>query len=145
MNLTNSIKVTVVSPAATAAQTAIDSSILDMTGYDGVMFVALLGDVTDTSVLTLTAKGNSTNHLTVPAPVTQASATYTAGISDADSKVLMVDVRDPSLEYMFASLTRTTANAVVGGIIAIQYKAEMQPTTQDATVIANTVAVGIAA
>lgn len=145
MNLTHGIKVSVVSGAAAAAQTAIDSSILDMKGFHGVIFIALLGDVTDTSVLTLTAKGNSANHLTVPAPVTQASATFTAGATSADNKILMVDVSEPMLEYAFASLTRTTANAVVGGIIAIQYSADLKPTVQDATVIASAVAAGVAA
>lgn len=146
MNLSKDIKITVVSPAAAAAQTAIDSSILDMSGYEGVMFVALLGDVTATSVLTLTAKGNSANHLTVPAPVTQgATAAFTAGAADADSKALMVDVYKPALRYMFANLTRTTADAIVGGIIAIQYSSVNKPTTQDASVIASKFALGVAA
>ena len=56
-----------------------------------------------------------------------------------------MDVCDPQLRYIFASLTRTTANAVVNGIIAIQYKAEYRPTTQDATVIANAAGVGVSA
>lgn len=145
MQLSKNIKVTVVEAAATAATTELVSDVLDMQGYDGVMFIALLGDVTDTSVLTLTAKGNSANSVSSPTPVNQASATFTAGASNADSKVLMVDVCDPALRYVFASLTRTTANAVVGGIIAIQYGAEYRPTAQDASVIASTAAVGVAA
>jgi len=56
-----------------------------------------------------------------------------------------LDVYKPALQYIFASLTRTTANAVVGGIIAIQYKAGNKPTTQDATVIASNFGLGVAA
>lgn len=145
MNLSKSIKVTVVEAAAAAAQTELVSDVLDMTGYDGVMFIALTGDVTSTSVLTLTAKGNSANSVSSPTPVTQNAATFTAGASDADSKVLLVDVYDPALRYIFASLTRTTADAVVGGIIAIQYSADYRPTTQDATVIASAIGPGLAA
>lgn len=145
-NLSKDVKITVVSPAAAAAQTAIDSSILDMTGYEGVMFIALLGDVTATSALTLTAKGNSANHLTVPAPVSQGATTlFTAAAADADSKALMVDIYKPALRYIFANLTRTTADAIVGGIIAIQYNAKTKPTTQDASVIASKFALGTAA
>lgn len=144
MNIAHGIKVTVVSPAAAAAQTAINSSILDMQGWDGVMFLALTGTVTDGCVLTLAAKGNSANHLTVPDPVTQAAATFTADSTSGNSKTLMVDVCDPALRYAFANLTRTTANAVVGGIIAIQYNADLKPTVQDATVIASAIAVGTA-
>ncbi len=146
MNLSTDVKITVVSGAAAAATTAIDSSVLDMQGYAGVMFIALLGDVTDTSVLTLTAKGNSANSTSSPTPVTQKATTaFTAGASTADSKALVVDVYEPALRYMFASLTRTAANAVVGGIIAIQYQAGLRPTAHDASVIASAIGAGVAA
>jgi hypothetical protein len=146
MNLSKDVKVTVVSPAAGAAQTEIKSSVLDMQGYEGVMFVALLGDVTSGSVLKLTAKGNTANSTTSPSPITQkATAEVTAGASDADSKALVVDVYKPTLRYQFASLTRTTQDAIVGGIIAIQYTAEYRPTTHDASVIASAVGAGVLA
>mgnify|MGYP000957245839 len=145
MSLLNEVKITRVANAAAAAQTEVLSSVLDMQGYDGVMFVALLGDITATSVLTLTAKGNTASSTSSPTPVTQvATAAFTAGASDADNKVLVVDVFDPALRYVFASLTRTTANAVVDGIIAIQYTAELRPTTQDASVLASAIGPGLA-
>lgn len=145
MNLLNEVKITRVANAAAAAQTEVLSSVLDMQGYDGVMFVALLGDITATSVLTLTAKGNTASSTSSPTPVTQvATAAFTAGASDADNKVLVVDVFDPALRYVFASLTRTTANAVVDGIIAIQYTAELRPTTKDASVLASAIGPGLA-
>lgn len=146
MNLSKDVKITVVSPAATAATSAIDSSILDMQGYEGVMFIALTGDVTATSDLTLTIKGNSANHLTVPTPITQKATTlFAAGAADADSKALVVDLYKPALRYVFANLTRATANAVIGGIIAIQYQAGNKPTTNDASVIASAFGLGVAA
>lgn len=146
MSLLKNVKVTPVAAAAVAAQTEVLTSVLDMTGFDGVMFVALLGDVTATSVLTLTAKGNTASSTSSPTPVTQvATAAFTAGASDADDKALVVDLYDPMMRYAFASLTRTTANAVVNGIIAIQYTAEFRPTTQAATVIASAAGPGVAA
>lgn len=146
MSLSTDVRITVVSPAATAAQTEIVSSVLDMAGYDGVMFIALTGDVTDTSVLTLTAKGNTANSTSSPTPVTQKATTaFTASATSADSKALVVDVVRPTLRYVFASLTRTTANAVVGGIIAIQYNAANRPTSHDASVIASALGVGVSA
>lgn len=144
MNLSKDVKITVVAAAATAAQTAVTSDVLDMSGYDGVMFIALTGDVTATSVLTLTVKANSANSTSSPTPVTQkATDAFTAGASDADSKALVVDVYRPTLRYVFAELTRTTANAVVGGIIAIQYSAANKPTTQAASVIASAFGLGV--
>lgn len=146
MNISKAIKITRVANAAAAAQTEVLSSVLDMQGFDGVMFVALLGDITATSVLTLTVKGNSANSTSVPTPVTQAAtAAFTAAASDADNKVLVVDIYDPALRYVFASLTRTVANAVVDGIVAIQYMANQKPTTHDASVLASAIGPGLAA
>ena len=145
-SLLKNVKVTPVAAAAAAAQTEVLSSVLDMTGFDGVMFIALLGDVTTACVLTLTAKGNTASSTSSPTPVAQvATSPFTADSTSADDKVLIVDVYDPALQYVFASLTRTAANAVVNGIIAIQYKAEYRPTTQAATVIANAMGPGVAA
>lgn len=145
MSLIHDVKITVVAAAAAAAQTEVVSSVLDMQGWDGVMFVALTGDVTADAVLTLTAKGNTENSTSSPTPVTQvATSAFTADGTNADSKALVVDVNEPALRYVFASLTRTAANAVVGGIIAIQYKAALKPTVQDATVIASAVGPGTA-
>lgn len=146
MNLSKNVKVTRVAASAVAAQTEVVSSVLDMQGFDGVLFIAFLGDVTTAAVLTLTAKGNSANSTSSPTPVSQvATAAFTADGTSADNKMLMVDVYDPALRYMFASLTRTAANAVVDGIVAIQYMAESRPTTHDAAVIASAIGAGVAA
>jgi hypothetical protein len=146
MNLSKDVKITVVAAAAVAATTAVTSDVLDMSGFDGVMFIALLGDVTATSVLTLTAKSNTANSTSSPTPVTQkATSAFTAGASDADSKAIIVDVSDPTLRYAFAELTRATQNAVVGGIIAIQYGASNKPTTHAASVIASAFGLGVSA
>lgn len=144
MNLLKNCKITVVEAAATAATTELVTDVLDMSGYDGVMFIALTGDVTASSVLTLTVKANSANSVSSPTPITQkATDAFTAGASDADSKALVVDVYKPTLRYVFASLTRTAQNAVIGGIIAIQYQAKDMPTSQDATVIASAFGLGV--
>lgn len=144
MNLLKNCKITVVEAAATAGTSTLTTDVLDMTGFEGVMWIALLGDVTSGSVLTLTAKGNSANSTSSPTPVTQkASDAFTAGASDADSKVIVVDVYRPTLRYQFAELSRATQNAVVGGIIAIQYEPNFKPTTQDASVIASAFGLGL--
>jgi hypothetical protein len=143
-NLLKQTKITVVSGAVAAGQTEVLSSIIDMQGWDGVMFIATTGDVTDTCVLTLTVKGNSANSTSSPTPVVQGSATFTADATSGDSKALAVEVSNPLLRYKFASLTRTAANAVVNSIIAIQYRGHLQPSTHDASMIANTYGQGVA-
>src|SRR4051812_30923202 len=89
-------KVTLVSPSAAAAQTAINSTILDMAGWEGVLFIVNTGDVTSTSVLTLTGKCNTTSATGGSTTVTGAVATFTAGASDADDKLLMIDIVRPT-------------------------------------------------
>lgn len=143
MNLSKNVKLTVVAVAAAAAQTDITTDVLDMTGYDGVMFIALTGDVTTASVLTLTVKGNTANSTSSPTPSTlKASDAFTADSTSADSKAILVDVYRPTQRYVFGVLSRTAANAVVGGVLAIQYQTRNKPTTQDATVIASAFSVG---
>lgn len=133
-------KLAVVEAAAAAAQTALDSDVLDMSLFDQATFIALLGDVSDGSVLTLTlfhgdvADGSD-------AVATTLAATFTAGASNADSKALAISVRWPLKRYCRARLTRTTANAVVGGIIAIQSEPKYAPVSHDATVIDSEFAV----
>lgn len=138
LNFLYDAKIIRVENASAAAQTEVVTDVVDMQGFDSVAFVALLGDVTSGSVLTLTLKTNSANSVSSPTPVTtEVAATYTAGASDADNKMLVIDAHQPRDRYVFASLTRTTANAVVDGIIAILYNAGERPVTIDATVLAS--------
>lgn len=143
MNLSKDINPVVVSPAAGAATGTITSSVLDMAGYEGVVYLALTGDATSGTVLTLTAKRNTANSTSSPTPTSGPVATYTSlSASDADSKLLVVDEFRPQERYSFCTLVIGTQNCVVGGIIALQYKAGKRPTAQDASVLARTFAVG---
>ena len=139
MNFLNDCKVMVVEAAAAAGQTELVTDVIDMSGYDSVAFILMTGDVSDGSVLTVTGKTNSANSVSTPTPTTLSdTATFTAGASDADSKVLILDLYKVREQYVFASITRTTADAVIGGVIAVLYNARNRPVTQDATVIAST-------
>lgn len=138
MNFLKNMKVVRVANAAAAAQTAVDTAVLDTSGYDSVCFIAVLGDVTATSVLTLTGKTNTASSTSSPAPTSLATTvTYTAAASDADNKMMILDLHKPRQRYVFATLTRTTANAVVDGIFAILYNAHLCPVTVDGTVLAS--------
>lgn len=131
----------VVEAAGAAAQTALTSDIVDCEGYDGVTFVALLGDVSSGSVLGLNVEHGDESGGGDMADTTL-SAAFTAGASDADSKVLAVDIHKPTKRYARAVLTRTTADAILGGIIAIKYGPVKAPVSQDATVIDHEIAIG---
>lgn len=138
INLLKDAKVTRVANSSAAAQTAVTGSVLDMQGYDSVCFIALLGDVTSGSVLTLTAKENTANSTTVPTPLVDPDvATYTAAsASDADNKLLALDIQKPRNRYIFPVLTRTAQDAVVDGILAIQYNSQNKPLLTQAGILA---------
>lgn len=138
MQLFKNAKVIRVENAAAAGTSELVTDIIDTQGYEGVAFIALLGDVTDTSVLSLTGKTNSANS-TSGATSLASPASFTAGATSADNKLLVLDISRPRQRYVFASLTRTTANAVVDGIIAVLYGPTMAPVTADASVVAQSV------
>lgn len=135
-SLLKNAKITRVANASAAAQTAVAGTILDMQGFDSVLFIASLGDVSDTCVLTLAAQQNTANSATGMAALA-GTATFTADATSADNKLLALDVRYPRERYVRAYLTRTTANAVVDSITAIQYNAKDLPVTQSSTVLVS--------
>lgn len=132
------ISVSRVSNAAAAAQTDINGTAVDMQGWEGVTFVAALGDVTATSVLSMKAQQGAASNGSDGVDVTgSATNAFTAGASDADNKLLVVDVVNPTSRYVRPVLSRGTANAVVDGIIAIRYRGRKVPATADSTVLAQ--------
>lgn len=140
MSFLKNNKIAVVEATAAAATTALTSDVVDMDGYDSVTFIALLGDVTSGSVLGLNIEHSDASGSGFAA--TTLNATFTAGASDADSKVLAVELHKPTKRYARAVLTRTTQNAEVGGIISVQSAPSKAPVSQDATVIDHEIGIG---
>ena len=107
--------------AAAAAQTDVVSEIVDLNGYDSILAIAALGDVSDGSVLGLVLEfgddaGGSDMAAHTDLDGDAVSATFTAGAADADDKVLAIVHNNPTKRYVRARLTRGTADAVVEGI-----------------------------
>jgi len=138
MSLLNNVKITRVLAAVSDGQAASATDILDMSGFEGVMFIAKVADVTSGSVLTLQVQQDALNGAGSMANLTGAVATYTAGATDADDDLLVVDVYKPEKQYVRAVLTSATQNAVKDGVIAIQYgPVRKVPITQGSTVLAS--------
>lgn len=137
MNFLANSKVSRVEPAAAAGQTTLTSDVIDMKGYDGVTFLALLGDVANTSVLTLQAQHGDQADGSDMANLSGVAAAHTADATDADNNMLAVEVFRPTKRYVRVTLSRGTADAAVDGIIAIQSEPNEAPVTQDSSVIAT--------
>jgi hypothetical protein len=123
---------------ATGAGTddTLNGDILDLQDCDSVTGIAILGDVTATSVVTLKAYTGDEAALGDGAYET-VTATKTADATNADNKLLILDVVKPGKRYCRFDLVRATANAVVDGIIGIRYNFRTIPTTQPTDVVAS--------
>lgn len=140
MNLSKDAKVSVVLGHAVAGITAKTTNVIDMQGFAGVMFVAVLGTVTQGSQVTLQAQEDIVNPMTNAKNLDGAAANFTAGAADSN-KALLVDVYRPKSRYLQAVLTPAAQNAEIGAVIAVQYQSSAKPTTIDASVIASALAV----
>lgn len=124
--LSEKMKLVRLSNAAAAAQTEVLGT-ASRAGFDRAFIFVALGDVTATCVLTLTGKVGDASNGSDAVAVSGASATFTAAASDADNKMLGVDVALDDSDYVSGSLTRTTANAVVDGMFALLYDSRIMP------------------
>jgi hypothetical protein len=114
-------------------------SIIDMSGFDGVMYVALVGDVTSTAVITLGERQATTNSNSAMTAVLGPAAQAAANSTSQDNMALILTTHKPLKRFRQVTLARATANIVVDGIIAIQYTAKQAPTTHDATTVLSAV------
>ncbi len=137
MNFLANSKLTRVEPAAVAGQTLLTSDTVDMKGFDNASFVALLGDVTDTSVLTLQAQHGDQSDGSDATNLAGVAAAFTADPTNADNNMLAVEIARPTKRFLRVTLTRATANAAVDGIVAVQSNPAEAPVTQDSSVLAT--------
>jgi hypothetical protein len=143
-SLLNDVKPIPVAGAAAAGTTDVDGAVIDMTqdsGYAAVCGVAQLGDVTAGSVLELTLRGSAAADGSNSVQLST-TGTVTAGATDTDSKLLVLDHVQPMYRYVFHRLKRGTANAVVAGIVAYVHNPGAAPPGANTGVAKQTVAVG---
>lgn len=139
-SLLKDAKISKVEPRAAAGTDDLTTDVLDMSGFDSVAFIAATGDGTSGTVLELQVFGNTASSTSSPTPVelTSNSAQYTSSTAtDADNKLLIVDVHRPNYRYVYAVLVIDTQNCECDGIYAIQYNAKSLPVTADSDVIAS--------
>lgn len=137
-SLLKNAKVTRISAdgAGTASSTPTKCTIIDMAGYDSVMFVAMFGNVVSGSAVSLKVAGASTND-TAEMALLSGSAGGTAGASDYDDKLIVLDVVHPNQQFLECQVFHVTQDAPFDGVLAIQYNAKDAPVTQGSTVVAS--------
>lgn len=136
-NLLNNAKITRVSAdgAGAASATPTKCTIIDMEGFKSVMFVAMMGNVLDTSVVSLKIATATTNDTAQMSLVTDALVSGTATATSYDDKLVILDVPEVNKQFVECQIFHVTANAPFDGIIAIQYNPTSAPVTQGSTVV----------
>lgn len=125
------IKIVVMNTAVSAGTTTVTPAApVDMQGFDSVAFLVLTGDVTATSVITVTANEVASNTNAGGTAITASAAAFTAGASDADTKAIISELIRPTTRYVYPTVARATANAALNGIVAFLFNADKVPVTQ---------------
>lgn len=101
-----------------AGSSAITSSALDMTGFDGVLFIVPAGTIVSGAATSLKVQESAT---TGGSYADLAGTNQTIADTD-DDKVFYVDIQRPLLPFLKLVISRATQNATFGGIIAVQYQ-----------------------
>lgn len=134
--LLEDIRITRVMNAVAAGITDQNSSSVDMSvdgGYEGVMFVALFGALTATQVTQI--KGQQSSDDGSADDFSDLAGTLVGPLADGDgNKCLVLDIYKPGKQYARCVVDRGTANAVIDGVIAIQYRNRARPSAQAASV-----------
>lgn len=135
MNLSKEIKVTRALDSVAAGTSLQEGSVIDMSGFEGVQFIALFGALTPNQATSLKVQQGDLADGSDMADL--AGSAHTA-LADADgNKCLVTDVFRPQKRYVRPVVTRGTANAVIDGVIALQYSPRVKPVTNGLTVKAT--------
>jgi hypothetical protein len=111
-----------------AGTTKRTSDILDMSGYDGVVFVIGLGTIIEAGTLDGFVEQNTDNTTVGMARLATTTAyTVTAAAAALTKSCIIIDVWKPRERYLQCNITPAAQNAVILGIVAIRYGGTVKP------------------
>jgi len=130
MNLGTSVKVTLASGATAVGTTVVAGSTLDMSGFEGVLFILQGGTITDGGLGVKASGGAAADG----SDKQDLAGTLTSLSNAQDNDVAVLDLFRPTQRYITPQAVRGgSTGAVIQGLIAIQYGAHNKPTVDDAT------------
>ena len=125
---------------ASSDNTDSDSTVYDMSGFDGVLFFTVITTGGATGVATLTVDESATD-AGGGTLIAGATATATNGTTYA-GKLLIVDVVKPQERYVYANRASATDVITFGPVFCLRYKGKMGPLSDPDTIAALTAVVG---
>ena len=113
--LMNNVKITLVKAAQTEAGTDVTTDIIDMAGFEGVVFFGTI------------ATANAANYIyaqqgTASDGSNMADLAGTKVVAAANGQVVWLDIYKPEKRYVRAYIERGGANTATGDFYAIQYQ-----------------------
>lgn len=117
MQLSNHVKITKVQDHTAAGTTAVNSTGVDMAGYEGVLFVTSFGTAASGNTLEAAQSADDSTYNDL------AGTSVTSGTSDED---VWIDVYRPIDRYVRVEAARGTSSTLES-IWAIQYGGRVQP------------------
>lgn len=129
LNLSKNVKISsaVTPTAGVAGTTAIEGSIVDMSGYEGVLMIVRMGAITTNAVTSIKAQQGAAAAMGDAADLEGTSQT----IADSDDdEIFYIDIFRPQERYVRLYVSRATQNAVVASAEYIQYGPKAAPVTQ---------------
>ena len=126
---TDDVKMTLVQAPLVDGQATSNSDEVDMQGFDGVMFVGILGTISGSGTVSMTAGQDTTSG----GSFTELPTAVASAVAADDEQFMVVDILRPAKRFLRTVLVRAVDNNVYGGTLAIQYKARAKPTVQEAT------------
>jgi hypothetical protein len=128
MNLLKNVKIEQILGYFAAGQVAKTSDIIDMQGYDGVLFVAGFGTIIEAGTINVQVlQDTDSAGGTMAAVAGTAAHTVTAADAALTQSAIAVDVYKPLERYLEVTVTPATQDAVILGVTAIKYKGKMGP------------------
>lgn len=127
MILLEEVKITKLNDATVAGVTTINSAVVDMSSYDGVVFLVNAGTIGVTGSAVVKVQQDTVLGMGGAADLL---GTGQAFIDTDDNKSVAVDVKRPNERYVRLVITRAVANSDWGPIWALQYRSRKMPVTQ---------------
>lgn len=122
--LADAVKITKVADATAAGTTAINSASVDMSGYDGCMFLTTVGAIVAGGVQSIKAQQDIVSGMGAAADLAGTNITVA---DDDDNQVFWLDVKRPRERYLRLVVSRATQNSTWGEIYAIRYRGRSFP------------------
>ena len=134
INLVKHAKLTRISNAAAAGVTTIDTSAVDMKGFDSVSFLVGFGTIVAGAATSIKVQQSNDSGGSPDTFDDLAGTSVTIADTD-DNKIAAVEIARPQKRYLRVRILRATQNSTVDFVLAMQNTAGVEPVVHDSATV----------